>query len=227
MGSSKLLLPLLGVAIGFIAVTLGPDFFAAFNESTFTIGEESANIDGMTFPKDIKIAGSKQSLIGGGTRSKWGFRVYTVGFFGDSKLIKTLTKKYTGDNIVVSTNDFTESKLARTMLLRFQREVASSEVSDSLGEALIDKVGKETSNTYSSFILDMIGGDKLEKGSDMFITCKGEKLWASLTEGKDASTISIKGLCSVILKMYLGDSPVSPQVKEGFEKNFADLLSSS
>ena len=69
----------------------------------------------------------------------------------------------------------------------------------------------------------MVGGDKLTKGSDLYITCKSEKLWSSTT-GTDAKTISIKGLCSAIFDVYLGDSPVSQQAKEGFEQGFADMI---
>ena len=87
-------------------------------------------------------------------------------------------------------------------------------------------MGKETSGKFQQFILDMVskqGKDGFVKGSDLYITCKGEKVWASLTEGKDASTISIKGLCSAVFQVYLGATPVSPQAKEGFTKGFADL----
>jgi len=88
----------------------------------------------------------------------------------------------------------------------------------------VDKVGEKSSNEFSSFMLDMVGSEKLKVGADIFITCKGEKLWASLTEGKkDASTISIKGLCPAVFAVYLGHKPVSPQAKEGFEKGFAEL----
>lgn len=107
-------------------------------------------------------------------------------------------------------------------MLRFHREVAASDIADALGDALINKVGKGTSNKFSTFVLDMVGGDKLTKGSDLYITCKGEKLHS--TTGTDAKTISIKGLCSAIFDVYLGDSPVSQQAKEGFEQGFADMI---
>ncbi|KAL7536913.1 hypothetical protein ACHAXR_011314 [Thalassiosira sp. AJA248-18] len=225
MGSSKFLFSVLAVVIAILAATLGPAFLG--NDSIL-MSETSVNIDGMPFPSDIKIAGSKQSLLGGGTRSKWGFRVYAVGIFSDTKLVKSLKKKYVGDVTGSNlSNDFSESKLARTLLLRFHREVASSDISEALGEALIDKVGEDTSKKFQTFILDMVekqGKNGFVKGSDLYITCKGEKLWASLSEGKDASTISMKGLCSAIFMVYLGSSPVSPQAKEGFERGFSDLV---
>ena len=152
---------------------------------------------------------------------------YPVGIYSDLKLIKSLKKKY-GDDSGSKINkqlsrDFSDSKSARTLLLRFHREVAASDIADALGDALINKVGKGTSNKFSTFVLDMVGGDKLTKGSDLYITCKSEKLWSSTT-GTDAKTISIKGLCSAIFDVYLGDSPVSQQAKEGFEQGFADMI---
>jgi len=203
---------------------IGRSFLAV--TSPLVMSERSVTIDGLPFPSDIKTVGSKQSLIGGGTRTKWGFRVYAVGIYADPKIVKSLKKKY-GDATIADSGllrDFSESKQARTMLLRFHREVASSDVSEALGDALIDKVGEETSRQFSSFILDMVGGDRMIKGSDLYITCKGEKLLASLKEGKDAESISIKGLCPAIFMVYLGKTPVSPQAKEGFEKGFAEMV---
>ena len=40
---------------------------------------QSVFIDGIAFPSSI----SKQTLIGGGTRFKWGFKVYGVGIYGE------------------------------------------------------------------------------------------------------------------------------------------------
>lgn len=219
MGASKILFPVLVVGIAIFAATIGlPSVFLA-NEAIL-MSEQSVDIDGMPFPSDVKIAGSKQSLIGGGTRSKWGFRVYAVGIYSDHKIVKSLRKKY-GDVVDAKlVRDFTESKQARTLLLRFHREVAASDMTDALGEALISRVGEDVSKVFSTFILDMVGGDRLKVGSSLYITCKGEKLLASLSEGKSTDTISIKGLCSAIFSIYLGESPVSPQAKEGFEKGF-------
>ncbi|KAL9181058.1 LOW QUALITY PROTEIN: hypothetical protein ACHAXT_009863 [Thalassiosira profunda] len=214
-------LPLLAaVAVVVLAATLGPSFLP--DNAVSMSG--SATIDGLTFPSTIKIAGTKQMLVGGGTRHKWSFKVYSLGIFGDKKLVKSLKKKYPDGGAGV-TRDFSESKQARTLLLRFQREVASKDVSEALGEALVDKVGKETSGQISAIHLWICKHGKagFVKGSDLFITCKGEKLWASLTEGKDASTTSNKGLCSAVFQVYLGATPVSPQAKEGFVKGFADL----
>lgn len=211
---------LAAITIIFLAVTLGPGFM---NDEAQVV-----NIDGMPFPGTVNIAGSKQSLIGGGTRRKWGFQVYAVGIFSDMNLIKNMKKKYEGPvKGTKFSSDFSGSKQARTLLLRFHREVASSDVAEALGEALVDKVGKETSSKFESFILGVIqkqGKKVVEKGSDIFITCRGEKVWASLVEGKDASTMSSKGLCSAIFMVYLGNKPVSAQAKEGFEQSFADLV---
>jgi hypothetical protein len=205
--------------------------------------KRTMNIDGLAFPTDIKIAGSMQSLIGGGTRSKWGFRVYAVGIYGDTKLIKSLKKKYyynTGkkyneeNNIILDADassrlayEFSHSEQALTLLLRFHRQVPASDMAEALGEALVDKIGKDKSNTFTSFILGIVGqrdGGMLKKGTDLYITCKGGKLRVSLGEGKSADKINMKGLCPAVFRVYLGEKPVSPQAKEGFEKGFAAFV---
>lgn len=69
MGTSKLLIP--AVAIALFAILYEPLFGNFSGEMS-----ETVHIDGLSFPTDIKTAGAKQILIGGGTRSKWGFKVY-------------------------------------------------------------------------------------------------------------------------------------------------------
>lgn len=230
---AKALVPLLAVAVALLLANGGGVAWLPFlDNSTPVLSDTQTDIDGMPFPNDIKVAGSKQSLIGGGTRSKWGFRVYAVGIYGDRRrLNRSIARKYSGANMSDArwtelSSDFATSRFARTLLLRFHREVASSDMSEALGEALMPRVGGESSSKFSSFILNMVGSDTLPEGSDIFITCKGERVWASLREGKDADTISIKGLCSAIFQVYVGDAPVSPQAKEGFEKGFADMIAS-
>ena len=77
---------------------------------------------------------------------------------------------------------------------------------------------------FSSFVLALLGQEKLEKGAELFLTCKGNTVRASLSEGGEASTIHIEGLCAAIFEVYLGDDPVSPQAKEGFERGIANLV---
>lgn len=212
----------------YVYTIVGPSFFDGGGGSAVVMSGGTADIDGMSFPTDLKVAGARQSLVGGGTRSKWGFKVYAVGIYSEPSAVKSLKKKH-GDDVVNSAvlKDFSEGKQAKTLLLRFHREVAASDMSEALGEALVDKVGEETSKEFSDMILGMVGrasGDKLKKGSDLYIACKGQKLLASLSDTmKDADTISKKGLCSAIFMVYLGDKPVSPQAKEGFENGFREL----
>lgn len=197
------------------------------------------------FPADIKISNTKQTLIGGGLRSKWGFKVYSVGIYSDVKLVNKLIKKYR-DTISKKDliTDFTESKSStKTLLLKFHREVAANDMSDALGEVLISKVGKEKSNKFSSFLLGIVDGDRLTKGSDLYITCKNEKLLASISNSSgdnglssnvssDASDVqkfdyagkNVKGLCMAIFDAYLGENPVSHQAKDGFEQGFSDMI---
>ena len=85
------------------------------------------------------------------------------------------------------------------------------------------RLGDTASESFQAFILDVVGGDRIRKGSDLFITCKDEKLWASTTGGGDES-ISLKGLCPAIFMVYLGDHPVSPQAKDGFVKSSETIM---
>ena len=218
------LIPALGIVIAILASLLDSQYLNSSNLSTQII-------DGISFPSTINTV-SPQSFIGGGTRSKWGFKVYALGIYGQKKITKSMMKRHGGstkENLLKENllfQDFSEDKAAKTLLLRFHREVGASDVADALGEALKPRLGVEMSKSFQTFILNMVGTDRVAKGSDIYITCKGEKLWAS-TNGKtsDASTISLRGLCPAIFMVYLGDHPVSPQAKEGFTNGFETLLS--
>ena len=165
----------------------------------------------------------------------------------DIKLVNKLIKKYR-DTISKKDliTDFTESKSStKTLLLKFHREVAATDMSNALGEVLITKVGKEKSNKFSSFLLEIVDGDRLTKGSDLYITCKNDKLLATISNSdsggnnvvnsnasSDISDVqkfdyagkNVKGLCTAIFEAYLGDTPVSQQAKEGFEQGFSDMI---
>lgn len=148
--------------------------------------------------------------------------MYAVGIYGERKITKSLTKKYSGMSVekLLKTNslfsDFSENKAGKTLLLKFHREVGASDVADALGEALKPKLGGEKVGTFQTFILHMIGADKVAKGSDIYITCKGEKLWASTNGKTSGSSMNMRGLCPAVFMVYIGDRPVSQQAKEGF-----------
>ena len=155
--------------------------------------------------------------------------MYAVGIYGEKKITKSLAKKYSGlsvDKVQKSKSlfsDFSENKAGKTLLLKFHREVGASDVADALGEALKPKLGNEKADTFQTFILDMIGADRVAKGSDIYITCKGDKLWAS-TNGTRRSSMNMKGLCPAVFMVYLGDRPVSQQAKEGFALGFFEAM---
>lgn len=223
----------IGVAVVAIiaAIIMGPNAFLGGDVGSINSSNNNLTVDGVIMPSQIKTSGTLQNFIGGGTRMKWGFKVYVVGIYSDPKVMTLLKKKYAGfeaedSNLADLATDFASSKPARTVLLRFQRGVAASDISDALGEALKPKVGGATSDEFQKFMLDIVGGDRLEKGSDIYITCKGEKLSASLTGGKDSSSISIKGLCPAVFEVYLGDKAVSPQARKGFAEGVATIMAS-
>lgn len=220
-----------GVTIAVIvALIMGPNGGFLGRSGGGDVSSADLLVEGVSMPSKVTATGTQQDFIGGGMRMKWGFKVYVVGFYSDRKLLTSLKKKYAGldaTSLLESSNlttDFASSKAARTVLLRFQRGVAASDISDALGEALKPKVGSKTSDEFQQFILDMVRSDRLEKASDIYITCKGDKLSASLTGGKPSNSISIKGLCPAIFEVYLGDKAVSPQAKKGFAEGVAEML---
>ena len=233
------ILKVLSVAIIALAMWFGTNFDGGLFSSSSSSSSSTRIIDGMDFPDTIKINGATQSLVGGGTRTKWSFKVYTVGIYSDIKIIQSLKKKYhepmnnNGDKVnnKLLTRDFSDSKLsgggAKTLLLQFRREVSAPDMVEALSDALVTKIGKDKSIKFSEFILNM-APDRLTKGTNFYISCKGEKLISSLNNNNNSkesssSSISIKGLCTAIFDVYLGNNPVSQAAKDGFEQGFADM----
>ena len=91
--------------------------------------------------------------------------------------------------------------------------------------------------------MGIVDGDRLTKGSDLCISCKGDKLLASISNSSGENGLSsnvssetsdvqkfdyagknVKGLCTAIFEAYLGDTPVSQQAKDGFEQGFSDMI---
>ena len=232
------ILKVLSVAIIALAMWFGTNFDGGLFSSSSSSSSSSSTriIDGMDFPDTIKINGATQSLVGGGTRTKWSFKVYTVGIYSEVKIIQSLKKKYNEPtNNGEVTRDFSDSKLsgggAKTLLLQFRREVSAPDMVEALSDALVTKIGKDKSIKFSEFILNM-APDRLIKGTNFYISCKGEKLISSLNKNNNnnnnskessSSSISIKGLCTAIFDVYLGNNPVSQAAKDGFEQGFADM----
>lgn len=117
--------------------------------------------------------------------------------------------------------EFSYSEQALTLLLRFHRQVPASDMAEALGEALVHKIGKDKSDTFTSFIEGIVGqrdGGMLLKGTDLYITCKGGKLRVSLGEGKNADKINMKGLCPGLSCLPRGETRVTTgegRVREG------------
>ena len=228
------ILKVLSVASIALAMWFGTNFDGGlFSSSSSSSSSLSSLIDGMDFPDTIKINGATQSLVGGGTRTKWSFKVYTVGIYSEVKIVQSLKKKYNepmnnnGDKVnKMLTRDFSESGGgAKTLLLQFRREVSAPDMVEALSDALVTKIGKDKSTKFSQFILNM-APDRLTKGTNFYISCKGEKLLSSLNNNnskESSSSISIKGLCTAIFDVYLGNNPVSQAAKDGFEQGFADM----
>ena len=229
------ILKVLSVAIIALAMWFGTNFDGGLFSSSSSSSSSSSLIDGMDFPDTIKINGATQSLVGGGTRTKWSFKVYTVGIYSEVKIIQSLKKKYNGPTNngevnMLLTRDFSDSKLsgggAKTLLLQFRREVSAPDMVEALSDALVTKIGKDKSTKFSEFILNM-APNRLTKGTNFYISCKGEKLISSLNNNNNSkessSSISIKGLCTAIFDVYLGNNPVSQAAKDGFEQGFADM----
>ncbi|KAL7554485.1 hypothetical protein ACHAWF_018321 [Thalassiosira exigua] len=220
---------LAAVAIAVIVVGVGSNSNA--KEHIPVSGQSAAavqpvTIDDTEFPSMIEVKGSEQLLIGGGTFQEWVARVYTVGVFGHTALVKSMEKKYEQGDVKAShlSQEFSENKLPRTLLLQFHSQISSFRVSRELAKGLEHQgLGDETTSKLRDFITEVVGGKDFENGSKLFFTCNDETLGVSETV-EVASFIDVEGLCQALFKAYLGGSvPAFAPIKDGFEKGFVGL----
>jgi len=206
----------------FAAVAVGLGYYSFMGSAS---GESA--IDGLVFPESIRVSGSKQTLVGGGTRFKYGaVKVYAAGLYLDGSIMSSL-KKFSAIPAAALTKTqaffdvITSARQAKTMLLRFHRSVGAPAVIEALRDALKPKVDAKGVSKFESALSNVLG-ETVPKDSQLFLTCKADSVYISTSEST-GSHVNAKGLCPALFGVYLGKSPISPAIKSGVATGFTKL----
>lgn len=181
-----------------------------------------ALLDGLEYPDSLKPFASKQLFLGGGPRVKLSLKIYSVGLYLDQGGVASLKKKYKSSNIDESFYEsITKMTNAKTLLLRFHRNVGAQKIIDALQEALLPKIDDEMIIKDFTSLLFNVVGNKVQKHSSLYLMCKGETLTVSKTSDiKKSKKLKAKNLCPALFSVFMGDSPVSEVAKKNFAAGF-------
>ena len=182
-----------------------------------------AFLDGLEYPDSLKPFASKQLFLGGGPRVKLSLKIYSVGLYLDEGGVISLKRKYTSSNIDDSFYEsITRMTNAKTLLLRFHRNLGSQKIVDALEDALLPKIDNKIVEDFTSLLFSVIG-NKVKKHSSLYLMCKGETLTVSKSSNiKKAKKLKAKNLCSALFSVYLGENPVSEVAKKNFATGFIE-----
>ena len=190
------------------------------------------SIDGLQFPSTVKMAGSSQTLAGGGTRIKFGVvKVYAVGVYLDAAGSKTALKSYYGmeSSVLLSKSGFVraivDGKFGKTLLMKFHRSVSSGTIADALRDSMAPRLSAAVLAKFRSMLATVLSASSdLPKGSELYFSCRGDTLHLASGTPKGAATLAEKTVCTALFDVYLGTAPVSPAAKEGFVQGFAERI---
>ena len=161
------------------------------------------------------LAGKKYlKLLGVGTRKKAILNVYSVGFYGDDKVLKEVNNQSSGKCATLL-----GSKGAKAALLRFNMGVGAEKMAEALSN--VQGVGQDTKDDFANMILTGLGGpgEKFRKGESMTLEWKAPDRVFVTGRGSFLCEVRDKDLYQGLLDVYLGPSGVSPSLKDSIEKS--------
>ena len=167
----------------------------------------------------------KLTLLGVGTRKKAILNVYSVGFYGDDKVIKDMNNRNkqddstSGDNIQ-QCQAILSSKGAKAVILTFVMGVGAERMAEALSN--IQGVPQSTKKSFGDMIITGIGEDKLKKGDNMTLEWKAPDRTFVTVRGNLIGEVKDKALYQGLLNVYLGPNTVSPSLKQNIERQKKD-----
>lgn len=216
--------PLVAAALAALAALLGPSLLVP---SAPHFSNDATDVDGTPFPRTIVVGRSRlaQAFLGGAS-VRDGPRHYGLGIYLEEDLLQwgkkwhPEVKEIVGDRLEAQA--FCSARNAKTLSLKFRRGVSASAMAEGLSDRIVERVGEERAARFRDFFLDAVGTDRLEEGSDLFLTCHGEELTVSTDGRKDPMSYASRAVCPGIFHAYLGSDAVSPEARDAVQKGFED-----
>jgi len=205
------------------------------------VSADAGDVDGMAYPGEIKIAGIRQSFMGGGSHLDGEQALFTVGLYvsTDSEA-KELLVPHTGlgEGSLLQSESFfntlTDGTLRQTLLLHFPRSVSSDAVAEQLvaSAAAATRTGRAQHgeprlSDFGSAVRDMLQAE-VPHGASLFLCCAkgslqlayGEPVSFPRTTAVVHKTLPDPALCSALFSAYVGHTSGSPSTKAAVAAGF-------
>ena len=165
------------------------------------LGAYTANLAGVTMPDNITLNGHNLVLNGLGLRTKFMVKVYVGGLY--------LEQKSSDANAII------KSPGPKRIVLQFLRGVSKGQLSDSFTEAFSNN-SPDAINTMKPDIDRFLGAlDPVRPGEQVVITTMPGTGTTLNIDGHDKVTISNPAFAPVLLAVWLGSTPPTPELKNG------------
>ncbi|QDZ17754.1 chalcone-flavonone isomerase [Chloropicon primus] len=170
--------------------------------------------------------GTPLSFVGAGLRSETfmtvEFWIYTIGLYVEPSKTFSALGKYAGceAGTLHGNRDFCEDLIAMkdvTRVLRFVITLPGLKagiVVSQFDKVLLPKMKKKGKEDNYRFIMENMGKAKFKKGTKMLLTLGGDGTVTCICDGEVLGSVTCQTLCRSIMEIYVGDSPVSEDIKE-------------
>lgn len=176
----------------------------------------SVEIDGLSFPIE---ASRGLQIVGGGTRKKFtGGKVYTAGIYFDKEGTGSIVSALEPEEAALDQDFFDEvasSSSSKAIVLKFQQDVKAAVVAKDVTGALSKILEETSSDQFSKALGEIIpAGTDIPALTEISILC--EEGTVTIKKGEASSSVMDETICPAIFGLYLGKSPVSKDIKDGF-----------
>ncbi len=189
---------------------------------------------GMTFAGTLDAVelgeGTTLELTGVGVRKKLVFKVYAFALYADAGALRSGLDAYRGrdaDTLRADDafyEDFVNAKVTRSAVLRFARSVSVEKIRNAFDDAIGDSVPKD--DPAREAFLALFSGE-IDKGDEFRISFGPEGVIHVVGKGTVRGSVESPPLAIALIASWLGEKPVSEDIKEGVVERIPELLSAS
>jgi hypothetical protein len=166
---------------------------------------------GVEFPAQRSYAGKDMSITGTGVRKKFGFKVYAIASYLETGKLDKSRDPY---------SQLLNDGSAKLIVMHFVREVDAEKIKETFAEGLEKNIpnyksspAKKDGDTFLNAMSDMKASDKIElfwsQGGNLEVFVRSQQ------KAKIQNPI----LAQAIWSIWLGNSPISGDIKTGLVAN--------
>ena len=215
-----------------VLASLAPSFSTSPGETSPEPEHSAAtrSIDGQDYPLWQRIRGAKQTLVGGGTRYKFGVvKVYAAGLYVDEAAIEGPLRSFRSSSAKALQADtaFLETVIElpapKTLLLQFHRSVDAGAVTGALKDALSPRLDAPVLAAFDEALAAALQPTGVPAGLKLYLSCSEGGLHIGVQSTEAARSVVEPAVCPALFDVYFGSAPISTPIRDGMAAGFAEL----